>query len=44
MMADTGYLSSQKDEQEEGSEPGLHSEILPQNKQQKTKQEKRPSS
>lgn len=29
-MADPGYLSSQKDEQEEGDEPGLLSETLPQ--------------
>lgn len=44
MMADPGHLSSQKDEQEDGDDPGLHSETLPQNKQQETKQEeKRPS-
>lgn len=43
-MADPGYLSSQKDGQEEGEEPGLHSETLPQNKQQEAKQkERRPS-
>lgn len=40
-MADPGYLSSQKDEQEEGDEPDLHSETLPQNKLQETKQEER---